>query len=69
MVNLNIRIDKGFPVLNMADEMRYYGVSDPYGRANKYYKNHYICLWEVTEEEVVGTWEWYDLLKTDCWYE
>ncbi|KAF5858584.1 hypothetical protein ETB97_003977 [Aspergillus alliaceus] len=69
VVNPYIRIDKGLPVLNMADEMRHYGVPDPYGRANEYYKNHYICLWEVTEEEVVGNWEWDDLLKTNRWYE
>ncbi|RDH26519.1 hypothetical protein BDQ94DRAFT_164417 [Aspergillus welwitschiae] len=55
VLNPNVRIDKGLPVLNMVDEMRYYGVPDPYGRANNYYKNHYICLWE--------------LLKADCWYE
>lgn len=69
VVNPNVRIDKCLPVLNMADEMRYYGVPDPYGRANQYYKNHYICLWEVTEEEVVGTWEWHNIRKTDGWYE
>lgn len=68
VVNSNVRIAKGLPVLNMADEMRHYGVPDPYGRANEYYKNHYICLWEVTEEEDVGNWEWDDLVKTDRWY-
>ncbi|KAL3468095.1 hypothetical protein BJX64DRAFT_246868 [Aspergillus heterothallicus] len=69
VVNPNVRIAKGLPVLNMVDEMRHYGVPDPYGRAKEYYKNHYICLWEVTEEEVVGNWEWDDLVKTDRWYE
>ena len=41
----------------------------PCNRSNEYYKNHYICLWEVTEEEVIGKWKWDDLLKTDRWYE
>lgn len=36
--------------------MRYYGIPDLYAKLNEYYKNHYICLWEVTEAEVVGQW-------------
>ncbi|RAK81891.1 uncharacterized protein BO72DRAFT_180675 [Aspergillus fijiensis CBS 313.89] len=69
VVNANVRVDKGLPVLNMADEMRYYGVSDPYNRRDEYYRNHYICLWEITEEEIVGNWEWDELLRNGCWYE
>jgi mRNA deadenylase 3'-5' endonuclease subunit Ccr4 len=53
----------------MDAEMSYYGVSDPYDESSRYYKNHLICLWEVTAEEVVGHWKWDDLLKIDCWYE
>ena len=49
--------------------MRYYGVLDPYNRSHEYYKSHCICLWEVTEDESVGNWEWDDLIKTDNWYE
>ena len=67
-VNPNARMKNGFSIRNMDAEMRYYGIPDPYGKLNKYYRNHCICLWEVTEEEVVGYWEWDDLLKTDCWY-
>ncbi|KAL3471584.1 hypothetical protein BJX99DRAFT_263084 [Aspergillus californicus] len=69
VVNANVRTREGFPILNMDAEMRYYGVPDPYSRSNEYYKNHYICLWEVTEKEAVGNWEWDDLIRTDDWYE
>lgn len=69
VVNANVRTREGFPILNMEAEMRYYGVLDPYNRSNEYYRNHCICLWEVTEDEIVGNWEWDDLIKTDNWYE
>ena len=69
VVNANVRRRQGFPTLNMETEMRYYGVLDPYNRSHEYYKNHCICLWEVTEDEFVGNWEWDDLIKTDNWYE
>ncbi|KAE8371535.1 hypothetical protein BDV26DRAFT_286704 [Aspergillus bertholletiae] len=69
--NVNWRKKKrgSIPVLNMVGEMHHYGVPDPYDKAYEYYENHYICIWEVTEEEVVRNWEWDDLLKTDRWYE
>ncbi|CEI60819.1 unnamed protein product [Fusarium venenatum] len=31
--------------------------------------NHYICLWEVKAEEVVGRWSWDDLSLNPNWYE
>lgn len=40
-------------ILDMNIEMRYYGIADPYNEFNRYYKDHYICLWEVAETEVV----------------
>lgn len=69
VLNPNVRAKKGLPILNMDAEMRYYGIPDPYGKSNKYYKNHYVCLWEVTEEEFIGNWLWEELLRTDRWYE
>ncbi|KAF3484304.1 uncharacterized protein GIQ15_03628 [Arthroderma uncinatum] len=68
-LNPNVRAKNGLPILNMDKEMRFYGVPDPYGKSNEYYKNHYVCLWEVAKEEIVGHWEWADLLETDHWYE
>ncbi|KAJ6014676.1 hypothetical protein N7540_009267 [Penicillium herquei] len=34
-----------------------------------YYRNHWLCLWEVTKEEIVATWPWEDLWKYYDWYE
>lgn len=68
-LNPNVRAKNNLPILNMDKEMRFYGVPDPYGKSNEYYKNHHVCLWEVTEEEVVGHWAWEDLLEVDHWYE
>ncbi|KAH1438995.1 hypothetical protein KXV69_003285 [Aspergillus fumigatus] len=69
VVNPNVRIENGFPILNMGIEMRHYGIPDPYNRSNEYYRDHYICLWEVTEPEVVGHWQWDDLKGNNRWYE
>jgi len=69
VLNPKVREKKGLPILNMDIEMRYYEIPDPYGRSNKYYRNHYVCLWEVTEEEFVGNWSWEELHRIDGWYE
>ncbi|KAL4861340.1 hypothetical protein BDV12DRAFT_191138 [Aspergillus spectabilis] len=69
VINPNVRIQKGLPMLNMEIEMGHYGVPDPYRKANEYYKNHHICLWEVTEEEFVGNWDWETLVDFGPWYE
>ncbi|RMD41158.1 hypothetical protein DV735_g4000, partial [Chaetothyriales sp. CBS 134920] len=68
-VDPNYRIRKGLPVLDVAEEMAYYGIDDPYGRSSKYYKDHYVCLWEVTEAEIVGHWHWEELVENENWYE
>lgn len=68
VMNPNVRKKNGL-ILNIDAKMRYYGVPDPYARSNEYYKNHSICLLEVTEEEDVGNWEWDELSNTDRWYE
>lgn len=58
----------GLPVLKYKDEMHYYGLQDPYRRDFSHYEDEYLCLWEVTPEEVVGTWEWDELIKKKDWY-
>ena len=68
IVNPNVRRQKGLPFINMEEEMEYYGVSDPYHRNNQYYHNEYLCLWEVTKEEVVGHYSWQDLRANRSWY-
>ena len=61
------RLQRGLPILDMGKEMEQYGVENPY-REN-YYTDHYICLWEVTPAEVVGTWSCNFLRRVDGWYE
>ncbi len=54
VVDPNKRIADGLPILDVGIEMGYYGVDDPYGYTNQYYTNHYLCLWEVTEPEIIS---------------
>ncbi|QKX62542.1 uncharacterized protein TRUGW13939_09703 [Talaromyces rugulosus] len=68
VVNPNARIAKGLPVLDMMNEMDYYDVPNPYGRIS-YFEDHYLCLWEITDDEIVGHWDWGDLSKNDYWFE
>ena len=49
--------------------MEHYGIADPYGKLNEYYKDHYVCLWEVTKREIVGHWQWNDLIAHKNWYQ
>jgi hypothetical protein len=64
-----VRLRSGLPILDVAAEMEYYCIPDPYSRGGKYYTDHYVCLWMVTEEEIVGHYEWEDLAKTTNWYD
>lgn len=68
-INPNVRIAYGLPMVEMESELRYYEVQDPYGRAYSYYKDEYLCLWEVTPIEVVAHWDWDVLVENDHWYE
>ena len=64
-----VRLRKGLPILDVPAEMQHYCIPDPYNRGSKYYVDHYVCLWEVTEEEIVGHYEWEELVRTANWYE
>jgi hypothetical protein len=63
------RLRNGLPILDVAAEMERYRIPDPYDRGSKYYTDHYICLWEVTAEEIVDHYEWEELAKTEDWCE
>lgn len=67
VINPNIRIMRKLPILNYAKEMEYYGVRNPYG-GDVYLQNHHLCLWQVTEDEVVEHWDWGELSQTKDWY-
>lgn len=69
VIDPNTRIRNGLPVLDVPTEMESYDILDPYGRGNQYYENHHVCLWEVTEAEIVGHWEWNTLEQDKNWYE
>ena len=69
VVDPGLRIRKRLSVLKIAAEMDFYPILDPYGRGDQYYADHYVCLWEVTPEEILAHWDWSDLAIDDCWYE
>ncbi len=54
VIDPDTRLRNGLPVLDVVAEMEYYNIVDPYGKSNQYYNGHYICLWQVTEREIVG---------------
>lgn len=64
----NARIADGLPILDVRAEMNNYGIPDPYRRSDEYYIDHYVCVWEVTEQEIIGHWEWNDLVANKQWY-
>lgn len=68
VINPNVRIQEGLPILDIRAEMDYYEIRDPYKRGYQYYTDYYICLWEVTEQEIVGHWPWDDLAQNTQWY-
>jgi hypothetical protein len=69
VIGPNVRLRKGLPILNLYQEMEHYGISNPYGSWSRYCVDHYICLWQVTEEEIVGHWKWDELAVSENWFE
>ena len=65
-VDPRIRLELGLPVLRYSEEIAHYRIETPY--AHEYWCDHYLCLWEVTPEEVVGVWDWDDLRCEPNWY-
>ncbi|KAL2204418.1 hypothetical protein CC79DRAFT_1372423 [Sarocladium strictum] len=63
-----VRRMKGPPVLDIEAEMQYYNIPDPYIKSARYYKNHYVCLWEVTPVEIIDWYDWNSLKDIDNWY-
>jgi len=68
-INPKVRLAAGLPILDIATEMKHYGVEDPYNKNNQYYSHHYLCLWEVGKEEIVSHWAWEQLARNGNWYE
>ncbi|PYH96509.1 hypothetical protein BO71DRAFT_439468 [Aspergillus ellipticus CBS 707.79] len=64
-----VRAVVGLPVLNLEDELWYYEVELPGGKvAYRAYDEDFLCLWQITEPEIVGHWEWEDLKGIEGWY-
>lgn len=53
----------------LANIRSHYNIQDPYGKSNHYYIDHHVCLWQVTEREIIGHWLWSDLAGHENWYE
>ncbi|KAF5027312.1 hypothetical protein F66182_606 [Fusarium sp. NRRL 66182] len=65
-----VRLEAGWPVLCLGDEMRHYGVSNPYKSVrDEELNSHYVCLWRVMNDEMVGHWDWNELSSKLNWYE
>jgi hypothetical protein len=69
VIDPNTRLRDGLPILDVAAEMDHYKIPDPYGKSNQYYNDHYVCLWQVTEREIIGHWQWNDLVAHGNWYQ
>lgn len=69
VIDPNTRLRHGLPILDVAAEMNHYNIPDPYGKSNQYYNDHYVCLWQVTKLEIIGHWQWSDLVAHENWYE
>ena len=67
VVDPRIRIEIGLPVLHYKEDKEHYGVQSRYER--DYWSGHYLCLWEVTPEEVVDVGVWNDLRGQRNWFE
>lgn len=69
VVDPQTRLRDHLPILDIAAEMDHYNIPDPYGKSNRYYVDHYVCLWKVTAREIVGHWQWDELVTNEDWYE
>lgn len=56
-INPRARLRKRLPILSVEDEMSYYRIQDPYYKGGAYYEDHYVCLWEIAPDEVIGDWD------------
>jgi len=68
-IDPNIRIRNNLPILDLATEMEHYDITNPYGKREQYCIDHYVCLWQVTEKEIIGHWKWNELAGVENWYE
>jgi hypothetical protein len=65
VVDPRVRFELGLPVLQCREEMKHYRVNSPH--KCEYWRDHYLYLWEVRPEEVVGIWDWNHLRGEAGW--
>ncbi|UPK91146.1 hypothetical protein LCI18_002081 [Fusarium solani-melongenae] len=69
VIDPEVRLRAGWPVLSVGEEMRFYEIQqDPYRYPSEEHNDHYVCLWRVEKEEIVGHWRWDDLSQDPDWY-
>ena len=69
VIDPNIRVQNGLPILYAKAEMDHYEIEDPYERNGQYYHDECLCLWQVTAAEIVGYWAWNDLENDKDWHQ
>ena len=69
IINPKIRLEKGLPLLNTKEELQRYNVGDFYNKDYDYNKDEYLCLWGITEDEIVSHYNWEELRKDPRWYQ
>ncbi|KAF5659738.1 hypothetical protein FHETE_9287 [Fusarium heterosporum] len=69
VIDPTVRLEAGLPVVCFGDESKYYGVKNPYNSiSDEELSNHYVCLWRVEAEEIVGHLDWDELSRDPDWY-
>jgi hypothetical protein len=66
LIDPQTRLRLQLPILKFVDEFKHYKLYNP-SRADVT-TGHWMCLWEVTPEEVVWTWNWDELKDNPEWY-
>lgn len=58
LINNKVRQRAGFPFFGALEEMKYYGVEDPYGLDYRWYRTEILYPYVITAEEIVAVVEW-----------
>lgn len=69
VIDPKIRHSLRLPFLDASYQLYRTGILDPHGQHILQHKDDYLCLWEVTPVEIVGTWHWNELVKEKDWFE
>ncbi|PWY65971.1 hypothetical protein BO70DRAFT_433225 [Aspergillus heteromorphus CBS 117.55] len=66
VINPNVRRAVQLPTLSLGDELESRSLGRP--ASNYEFVGEYLCLWEVTPDEIVGHWRATDLVGLHAWY-